>query len=74
MSYKKGKYPWHSTAWEQKKGQNISEVLQKNRDYNSSDPCRVDLRALLVQRTMARYSLTKKQALTLILAFGSTGK
>ena len=69
MSEKKDEYPWNSRA-QKPKEQNISEIMQKSR---TDDPCstaRVDLRDLLVQRTMARHGFTHEQALAVILAFG----
>lgn len=70
MSDKKSEYPLSSTAHKQKE-ETISEILQKNRADSSCSADRVDLRALLVQRTMAKHDFTKEQALALILAFGA---
>ena len=68
MSDNKSAYPWNSRTHKPKE-QNISEIIQKNRADGSSSPDRVDLRGLLVQRTMARHGFTEEQALALILAF-----
>ena len=69
MSDKESEYPWSSTAHKPKE-QNISEIMQKNRADSSCSSYRVDLRDLLVQRTMAKHKFTEEQALALILAFG----
>lgn len=69
MSDKKSEYPWNSTA-KKPKEQNISQIIQKSREDGSCGTDRVDLRDLLVQRTMARHGFTEEQALALILAFG----
>ena len=69
MSDIKSEYPLSSTA-NKPKEQNISEIVQKNRADSSCSQDRVDLRDLLVQRTMAKHEFTEEQALALILAFG----
>ncbi len=48
---------------------NISEILQQRRADSAGSPDGVDLRNLLVQRTMERHSCSKEQALAVILAF-----
>ncbi|MFT4613000.1 MAG: hypothetical protein ACI9NT_000133 [Bacteroidia bacterium] len=60
---------WVPTAHKPKE-QNISEIMQKSRNDGSHSSGHVDLRHLLVQRTMARHGFTEEQALALILAFG----
>ena len=47
----------------------VSEMIHKN-GAASPKPGPGDLRAYLVQRTMARHGFTEKQALAVILAFG----
>jgi hypothetical protein len=69
MSDDKGEYSWRSQAHKAKE-QTISEIMQKNRADNACNPVGVDLRDLLVQRTMARHGFTQEQALAVILAFG----
>jgi len=69
MSDQKSDYPWTSRAHKPKE-QSISEVMQKSREDDSCSSSAVDLRELLIQRTMARHEFTKEQALALILAFG----
>ena len=59
-----------SSAVNKPKEQNLSEIVQKNRSDSSSSPDQMDLRNLLVQRTMAKHEFTEEQALALILAFG----
>jgi len=54
------------------KEESLSEIVQQSR---ADDSCRsglVNLRSLLVQRTMARYGFTEEQALAVILAFGGS--
>ena len=51
------------------KEENISEIVQKNRAHSCRGPDRVNLRDLLVQRTMAKHAFTEEQALALIMAF-----
>jgi hypothetical protein len=69
MTDKKSEYPLN-TAANKPKEQNISEIVQKNRADSSCSSDRVDLRDLLVKRTMAKHEFTEEQALALILAFG----
>ena len=69
MSDRKIDHSWTSRAHKPKE-QSISEVMQKSREGDSCGSAAVDLRELLVQRTMARHEFTKEQALALILAFG----
>jgi len=69
MADQKSDHPWTSRAHKPKE-QSISEVMQKSREEDSCGSSAVDLRELLVQRTMARHEFTKEQALALILAFG----
>jgi hypothetical protein len=69
MSDKKAEYSWGSRA-QKPKEQNISEIMQKSRTDDSCSSVRVDLRGLLVERTMARHGFNHEQALALILAFG----
>lgn len=69
MSDEKTEYPWNATSRKPKE-QNISEIVQKVRADGSLSPARVDLREVLVQRTMASHGFTEEQALALILAFG----
>jgi hypothetical protein len=45
----------------------VSDMIHKNR---AASPEPGDLRAYMVQRTMARHGFTEEQALALILAFG----
>jgi hypothetical protein len=47
----------------------VSEMIHKN-GAGSPKPVSEDLRAYLVQRTMARHGFTEEQALAAILAFG----
>lgn len=68
MSEETSENPLRSTVHKPKE-LNISEMVQKNRAYGCHSPDRVDLRDLLVQRTMARHEFTEEQALALILAF-----
>jgi hypothetical protein len=69
MSDHKHDHPWTSRAHKPKE-QSISEVMQKSREEDPYSSSSVDLRELLIQRTMARHEFTKEQALALILAFG----
>jgi hypothetical protein len=69
VSDKKREYPWPSKA-QRPNQQSISEIIQNNMANGSDSSDRVDLRDLLVQRTMARHGFTEGQALALILAFG----
>ena len=52
------------------KQKNISEVVQKNRAGSAVSTDQVNLRDLLIQRTMAKHDFTREQAIALILAFG----
>ena len=47
----------------------VSEMIHKNRAA-SPKPAPGQLRAYMVQRTMARHDFTEEQALALIIAFG----
>lgn len=69
MSDHKNDHPLTSRAHKPKE-QSISEVMQKSREADPYSSSTVDLRELLIQRTMARHEFTKEQALALILAFG----
>jgi len=71
MSDKKIEYP-DTPAVPKPKEQNMSEIIQKGRADGSFSSGRVNLRDLLVQRTMARHGFTKEQALAFILAFGGS--
>ena len=71
MSDEKGGYLYNATA-QKPKEQSISEIIQKSRADGSCSPGRVNLRDLLVQRTMARHGFTEEQALAVILAFGGS--
>ena len=71
MSDKKSDYP-DTTAVPKPKEQNMSEIIQKGRADGSFSSGRVNLRDLLVQRTMARHGFSKEQALAFILAFGGS--
>ena len=71
MSDEKSEYRYNSTAQKQKE-ESISEIIQKTRADGSSSAGQVNLRDLLVQRTMARHGFTEEQALALILAFGGS--
>jgi hypothetical protein len=68
MFDKKNEYPWNSGARKPKE-QSISQIIQKSREDGSCGTDRVNLRDLLVQRTMARHGFTEEQAMALILAF-----
>ena len=50
----------------------VSEMIHKN-GAASPRPGPGQLRAYMVQRTMARHEFTEEQALALILAFGGKG-
>ena len=69
MSDNQSEYAWNATA-QKTKEQNISEIMQKSRADGSCSTGQMDLRDLLVQRTMAKHDFTEEQALALILAFG----
>ena len=58
--------PWRA-AEKKPKQQSISEIMQNSRSSCERD--RIDLRGLLVQRTMERHGFTEEQALAVILAF-----
>jgi hypothetical protein len=68
MSDTKNTYPWNTTA-KKPKELSISEIMQQRRGEGSCSPGRVNLRDVLVRRTMARHGFTEAQALALILAF-----
>ena len=70
MSDNENEYSFSRTA-QKAKEQNISQLIQKSRAEESCGADPVDLRKLLVERTMERHSFTEQQALALILAFGS---
>ncbi len=59
MSDKESEYPWNSAA-KKPKELSISEIMQKSREDGSGSPCGVDLRDLLVRRTMARHGFTEE--------------
>jgi hypothetical protein len=69
MSDERSDLPW-SSATKKPREQSISEIMQERRADGNCSPGRLDLRDLLVQRTMARHGFTKEQALAVILAFG----
>lgn len=71
MSDKKGEYLYNATA-QKPKELNISEIIQKSRADGSCISGRVNLRKLLVERTMARHGFTEEQALAVILPFGGS--
>jgi hypothetical protein len=71
MSDKKGEYLYNATA-QKPKELNISEIIQKSRADGSGISGRVNLRKLLVERTMARHGFTEEQALAVILPFGGS--
>tara|TARA_R110001592_G_scaffold363396_2_gene687709 strand:+ start:134380 stop:134616 length:237 start_codon:yes stop_codon:yes gene_type:complete len=71
MSDEKSEY-LPSTKAQKPKEENISEIIQKSRADGSCSSGRVNLRDLLVQRTMARHGFTEEQALAVILAFGGS--
>ena len=54
------------------KEESLSEIVQQSRADDSCCSGLVNLRSLLVQRTMARYGFTEEQALGVILAFGGS--
>ena len=66
MSDEKSESAWRSGPHKPKE-RNLSEMIQSSRAEGSGQ---VDLRKLLVQRTMARHDFTEEQALAVILAFG----
>jgi hypothetical protein len=70
MSDSENEYSWSRTA-QKTKEQNISQLIQKGRADESCGADPVDLRKLLIERTMDRHGFTEQQALALILAFGS---
>ena len=72
MSDEKSVYPWNATV-KKPKELSISEIMQTSRVGGVSSPDPVDLRDLLVQRTMTRHGFTEEQALALILPFGAAG-
>ena len=69
MSDKTSDHSWKSSTPKTKE-LNISEILRKSMTDDSHTLGRVNLRDVLVQRTMDRHEITKEQALALILAFG----
>lgn len=71
MSDKKGEYLYNATA-QKPKELNISEIIQQSRADGSCISGRVNLRKLLVERTMARHGFTEEQALAVILPFGGS--
>ena len=71
MSDKKGEYLYNTTA-QKPKELNISEIIQKSRADGACISGRVNLRKLLVERTMARHGFTEEQALAVILPFGGS--
>jgi hypothetical protein len=73
MFDQQSKYPWNPAA-KKAKDQSISQVIQKSREDGSSGSDGVDLRNLLVQRTMLRHGLTEEQAIALISSFGGCGE
>ena len=60
--------PQWGTAPPKPKDLTVSDMIHKNEAGNSK-PGPGDLRAYLVQRTMARHGFTEEQALAVILAF-----
>ena len=60
--------PWRA-AEKKPKQQSISEIMQNSRADSSCERDRIDLRGLLVQRTMERHGFTEGQALAVIPAF-----
>lgn len=54
------------------KEESLSEIVQQSRADGSCRSGLVNLRSLLVQRTMARHGFTEEQALAVILAFGGS--
>ena len=54
------------------KEESLSEIVQQSRANGSCRSGLVNLRSLLVQRTMARHGFTGEQALAIILAFGGS--
>ena len=60
---------WNSAA-KKPRELSISEIMQERRTDGTCSPGPLDLRDLLVQRTMARHGFTEEQALAVILAFG----
>ena len=68
MSDEKSGIPWNPIERKPKE-QNLSEIMQKSMMDGDCSPGRVDLRGLLVERTMARHGFTEEQALAEILAF-----
>lgn len=54
------------------KEESLSEIIQQRRADGSCRPDQVNLRGLLVQRTMAQHGFTEEQALAVILAFGGS--
>ena len=71
MSNETGGHLYESTP-KKPKEQSISEIIQNNRADDSCGAAQVNLRDLLVQRTMARHGFTEEQALAVILAFGGS--
>ncbi|HDY82738.1 MAG: hypothetical protein DRQ65_08380 [Gammaproteobacteria bacterium] len=68
MTDKKMEYRW-GTSPPKPKELTVSEMIHKNGAANPK-PGPGDLRAYLVQRTIARHGFTEEQALAVILAFG----
>ena len=73
MSDEKSEHPYNSIAHKPKE-ESISEIIQKSRADGSCSAGQVNLRDLLVQRTMARHGFTEEQALAVILAFGGSSR
>jgi hypothetical protein len=68
MFDKKNEHPWNSAARKPKE-LSISQIIQESRENGSCGTDRVNLRDLLVQRTMAKHGFTEEQAIAVILAF-----
>lgn len=68
MSDKKSEIPFNPIVRNPKE-QNLSEIIQKSIMDGDCSPGRVDLRRLLVERTMSRHGFTEEQALAIIMAF-----
>ena len=71
MSNETGGHLYEATP-KKPKEQSISEIIQNNRADESCGAGQVNLRDLLIQRTMARHGFTEEQALAVILAFGGS--
>jgi hypothetical protein len=61
----------HCPTVQKPKEQTLSEIIRKSREDGSYGTDRVNLRRILVQRTMARHGFSEDQALALILPFSS---